>query len=504
MEDYSSWRSIVVEQKTSNILGGSMKIAQSNVNLVSSNHYYEENTVAVKSGVVSRGAFFDNLQSQGKIVEEEKSEIAADNKAGVTLEKRAEDKENAQKNNSDETAAILKANRKMDIYESTWQYQMSGQMALGSENYDSLRPGMTELGKGLETSFVEQIAQIRARLLETLMSFLQILGGGGARRSDNSSGALRGNWLGDGAETERIGADSGNSEYIEAGADYWDILGRGNSNDDVSAIGRGGAWNLFGDVRSILSNSGMVRVTTVEMRHVEEEATSFSGQGIAKTEDGREIDFNVDFSLSRRLTKAAGISMPSAVNFIDPLVINVGSDVTSISDQSFFFDLDCDGVEEKVAGLGAGSGFLAYDRNGDGLVNDGSELFGTKSGDGFADLAEFDSDGNGWIDENDEVYGKLQVWLRDEDGTDRLLSLQEADVGAIFLGSVATEFTEYQGQGDNGYKPGSEEGQSVEVRNAFTPVAAGLTVAAMMRASGLFLKESGGVGTMHQIDLARL
>ena len=421
-----------------------MKIAQSNVNLVSSNHYYEENTVAVKSGVVSRGAFLDNLQSQGKNVEEEKSE----------------------------TAAMLKANRKMDIYESTWQYQMSGQMALGSENYDSLRPGMTELGKDLETSFVEQIAQIRARLLETLMSFLQILGAGGARRLDNGSEASRENMLGD-------GFGSGNIENTSA-------------------------WNLFGDVRSILSNSGMVRVTTVEMRHVEEETTSFSGQGIAKTEDGREIDFNVDFSLSRRLTKAAGISMPSAVNFIDPLVINVGSDVTSISDQSFFFDLDCDGVEEKVAGLGAGSGFLAYDRNGDGVVNDGSELFGTKSGDGFADLAEFDSDGNGWIDENDEAYGKLQVWLRDEDGTDRLLSLQEADVGAIFLGSVATEFTEYQGQGDNGYKPGSEEGQSVEVRNAFTPVTAGLTVAAMMRASGLFLKESGGVGTMHQIDLARL
>lgn len=443
-----------------------MKIAQSNVNLVSSNHYYEENTVSVKSGVVSRGAFLDNLQSQGK------SEITADNKAGVTFEKRAEDKENSQKNNSEETAAMLKANRKMDIYESTWQYQMSGQMALGSENYDSLRPGMTELGKDLETSFVEQIAQIRARLLETLMSFLQILGGGSARRLDNGSEASSGNLLGDG-------------------------FGSGNTENTSS-------WNLFGDVRSILSNSGMVRVTTVEMRHVEEEVTSFSGQGIAKTEDGREIDFNVDFSLSRRLTKAAGISMPSAVNFIDPLVINVGSDVTSISDQSFFFDLDCDGVEEKVAGLGAGSGFFAYDRNGDGVVNDGSELFGTKSGDGFADLAEFDSDGNGWIDENDEAYGKLQVWLRDEDGTDRLLSLQEADVGAIFLGSVATEFTEYQGQGDNGYKPGSEEGQSVEVRNAFTPVTAGLTVAAMMRASGLFLKESGGVGTMHQIDLARL
>lgn len=450
-----------------------MKIAQSNVTLVSSNHYYEENSISVKSGVVSRGDFLDNLHSQEKIVEEEKGGNLADSKTGTPQSRIEDNKEKALKNNGGESAAKVSNNSKTDIYESTYQQIFGEQTVLGSENYNSLRPGRNEMGVDFETSFVEQIAQIRARLLETLMSFLQILSGGNANRMGNGS--------------------------------------------------NGSMGNLFGDASSMLSSSGMVRVTTLEMCHVEEEATSFSGQGIAKTEDGREIEFNVDFSLSRRLTKAAGISMASAVNFIDPLVINVGSEVTSISDQSFFFDLDCDGVEEKVAGLGAGSGFLAYDKNGDGVINDGSELFGTRSGDGFADLAEYDSDGNGWIDENDEVYGKLQVWLRGEDGVDRLLSLQEADVGAIYLGSATTEFTEYQRQGDNGDKPGAEARLSGDARNGgarqngdminrntagmdyvYAPVAAGLTVAAMMRASGLFLKESGGVGTVHQMDLARL
>ena len=53
--------------------------------------------------------------------------------------------------------------------------------------------------------------------------------------------------------------------------------------------------------------------------------------------------------------------------------------------------------------LGKGSGFLALDKDGNGKIDDGNELFGTKSSDGFGDLREYDSDGSGWIDENDEI-----------------------------------------------------------------------------------------------------
>ena len=54
----------------------------------------------------------------------------------------------------------------------------------------------------------------------------------------------------------------------------------------------------------------------------------------------------------------------------------------------------------------------------------------------FSELAEYDSDGNGWIDENDEVYDQLKVWVKDENGKDKLLSLKEANVGAICLGQL--------------------------------------------------------------------
>ena len=88
-----------------------------------------------------------------------------------------------------------------------------------------------------------------------------------------------------------------------------------------------------------------------------------------------------------------------------------------LSDQTFYFDLDADGEEEEISML-KGSGYLALDKNEDGIINDGSELFGTGNGDGFADLARYDEDGNGWIDENDSIWSKLKIWCKDENGND--------------------------------------------------------------------------------------
>ncbi len=112
----------------------------------------------------------------------------------------------------------------------------------------------------------------------------------------------------------------------------------------------------------------------------------------------------------------------NAKNLCDPIVLNLDTDATTLSDQTFLFDLDADGTEDRIAALGPGSGFLALDQNGNGRLDDGNELFGTKSGNGFADLAAYDEDGNGWIDENDAVFDLLKVWYRDSSGKDVLVS----------------------------------------------------------------------------------
>ncbi|MBP3677225.1 MAG: hypothetical protein J6I97_02650 [Agathobacter sp.] len=242
--------------------------------------------------------------------------------------------------------------------------------------------------------------------------------------------------------------------------------------------GEGGSKGESATPRIGTSSAGTVwqKITVSSANVTEYESTSFMTQGKVQTEDGRSIDFNVAFSMSRACS--ATINSMEVSNYIltDPLVINLDTDMTEIADQKFFFDIDSDGKEEEISELGKGSGFLALDKNGDGKVNDGNELFGTKSGDGFKDLAEHDKDGNGWIDENDDVFSKLKVWIKDEDGNDVLLDLKEADIGAIYLGNANTEYS---------FKDES------------------LNTNAVLRKTGVYLKESTGkVGTVSHVDLA--
>ena len=113
------------------------------------------------------------------------------------------------------------------------------------------------------------------------------------------------------------------------------------------------------------------------------------------------------------------------------------------------------------------------DLNEDGKINDGSELFGTKSGDGFADLAVYDEDKNGWIDENDDIWNKLKIWVQDENGNSKLYSLAEQGVGAICLQNVSTEF--------------GQRGTDGEINAA-------------IRNTGIFLYENGAAGTIQHLD----
>lgn len=207
----------------------------------------------------------------------------------------------------------------------------------------------------------------------------------------------------------------------------------------------------------------------------EQETTSFTGSGKAYTEDGKVINFGVSIGMSRSFARYTQISTAQNTVLQDPLVINVASSVTQISDQKFLFDLNCDGEDEKISKLCSGSGFLSLDKNGNGKVDDGSELFGAQSGNGFKDLQKYDSDGNGWIDENDNVWNELSVWMKNEDGSDKMLSLKNAGVGAIFLGEAGTEFTEKENDGET---------------------------TGVIRSTGVFLHENGEAGTVQQVDLA--
>ena len=207
----------------------------------------------------------------------------------------------------------------------------------------------------------------------------------------------------------------------------------------------------------------------------EHESTDFSSTGKVLTADGRSLDFSLDLCMSRDYSCSRRSVESGTVKLRDPLVINFAGSAAELDGTRLEFDLDSDGKVESVAGLGAASGYLAIDRNGDGCVNDGSELFGTCSGNGFADLAALDSDGNRWLDEADAAYDTLRVWQRDEHGQSTLSGLREHGVGALYLGSSETPFA--LKDDDN-------------------------RLLGQVRASGIYLNENGSAGTLQQIDLA--
>ena len=209
----------------------------------------------------------------------------------------------------------------------------------------------------------------------------------------------------------------------------------------------------------------------------EEERMSFSTAGTVVTADGREISFNMNVGMSRSFAQYYKQESTDVFAMCDPLVINLNDDVVGLSDQKFYFDLDCDGKEEEISTLESGNAFLALDHNKDGVINDGSELFGTKTGNGFADLAQYDEDGSGWIDEADSVFDKLKIWVKDENGQDKLYTLKEKGLGAIYLGSSETDYA---------------------LKSASTGQING-----QIRRSGVFLYENGMAGTIAHVDMAK-
>ena len=208
--------------------------------------------------------------------------------------------------------------------------------------------------------------------------------------------------------------------------------------------------------------------------YYEYESISFSSNGTILTEDGKEIDFTVNLSMSREFYTEQSLTVRAGDALKDPLVVNFAGKAAELTQDTFSFDIDNDGHDNQISFLQPGSGFLALDKNGDGVINDGSELFGPQSGNGFADLAAYDSDGNIWIDENDAIFHKLRIWTKDGEGNDVLFGLGEKGIGAIYLDSAKTLFS--MKDLDN-----SLQGQ--------------------VQSTGVFLGENGGVGTVQQIDL---
>ncbi|MGX8835647.1 hypothetical protein ACWG0P_15710 [Amedibacillus sp. YH-ame6] len=133
-------------------------------------------------------------------------------------------------------------------------------------------------------------------------------------------------------------------------------------------------------------------------------------------------------------------------NKVDPLIFDIDGDglrPTSILEGAYF-DLDGNGKKERMSWVGKGDGLLVYDRNSNGIIDNGKELFsnftvlanGTLAKSGLQALTEFDENKDGIIDEKDSIFSKLRLWMDNGDGISEageLKTLKELGIKSISL-----------------------------------------------------------------------
>jgi Ca2+-binding RTX toxin-like protein len=259
--------------------------------------------------------------------------------------------------------------------------------------------------------------------------------------------------------------DSGVGDFL-SGGDGGDRL-YGSSGDTVLDADNGDVIffhgvRLTGAVRKVsagdtLSETGTYQNGYTGLSYHYDKATKVLT--VSDATGSMEIDDFVNGEAGIALKTATRTNPPQAVGnegrptISDPLVLDLdgdGVEMTDINTTTVYFDTNLDGLVERVGWVAPDDGLLARDINGDGLINNLSELFGSTTKDGFTALAEFDSNADGKIDASDTIWSSLRVWqdanTDGDTGPGELKTMQQAGISQISLSAEPVE------QGNEGNK----------------------------------------------------
>jgi len=157
--------------------------------------------------------------------------------------------------------------------------------------------------------------------------------------------------------------------------------------------------------------------------------------------------------VSARATEAvtaetASQSVPLTVTVLpaevtSPLVLDLNGDgvnTVSLEGSSGRFDLLNTGAAIRSGWISAEDAFLAVDINGNGVIDDRSELFGGAIGEGFAKLAAFDSNFDGQVDASDERFAELLLW-QDRNGNHKTDAGELSSLAGSGITALSTRYT---------------------------------------------------------------
>jgi len=175
--------------------------------------------------------------------------------------------------------------------------------------------------------------------------------------------------------------------------------------------------------------------------------------------DAIDSDVNGDGISLVNVTRTDNITLTSGENdmswdaTITPIAIDLNGDgvhTVARANAGGIFDLLGNGSAIASGWLSSSDGFLAVDRNGNGKIDDISELFGgAHQGAGFSQLASYDSNADGVVNAQDAAFGELRIW-QDANGNHQtddgeLLSLAQAGVVSLNVGYTVLPFVDAEG-----------------------------------------------------------
>lgn len=188
-----------------------------------------------------------------------------------------------------------------------------------------------------------------------------------------------------------------------------------------------------------LSTFGILGITTI-----------FVGAMISVTHDNDSS--NSSFTNTKNQPDTNNSTLTAHVS---PLILDLDADgINTISfKKGVNFDINGDSRLEQTGWIDGKDGFLVLDVNKDGIINDGSELFGQgtnlsngmKANTGYEALSQYDTNKDNLIDTNDHIFESLQVWVDENVDAittkDELFTLSQLGIKSISLDFENSDIT---------------------------------------------------------------
>lgn len=187
--------------------------------------------------------------------------------------------------------------------------------------------------------------------------------------------------------------------------------------------------------------------------------------------NGQQLNVNFSYAIASERSQYSAVEITAGA-LKDPLVLQYGDHGLGEMVDSVSFDINQDGSSDELPIFAGDVGYLVFDKNNNHHVDDASELFGPQTGNGFGELAQLDRNSNGFIDRDDDVYHQLYIWRPQQ--SNQLMSLDNAQIQAIYTSAIDTPYSFYNSNGN---------------------------VGAQIRQSTFALSDSGLAKGIHQVDV---